>query len=410
MQTFLNAFLIIGITFLGTAQACADDEHAGHSDEDGHHEEEKGPHGGKLLEDGDLAVELKIHEQGVAPEYRAWVELGGRPVTDKDLDMSLELTRLGGEVDTFDFSWQGEYWRGEGVVEEPHSFDARLTLDLDGEHYEWSWESHEGRTHIDSELAREAGIESAVAAPGTIRSTLTAYGRLVTAPDQVADIRARFPGLVTKVNVSLGEEVTAGDVLAEIESNESLQKYSVRAAINGTITARQINTGEVAGDRVLFSIVNLDSLWAELKVFPGQRAQLKVGQAVILNAEGIEQKTEIRHFLPDPTNAPYVLARSKVDNAAALLSPGLFVAGEIVVEEVDVPLVVDNRGLQSFRDSTGVFIQVGDTYEFRPLDLGRSDSRFTEVLSGLEAGERYVVEQSFLIKADLEKSAASHHH
>jgi cobalt-zinc-cadmium efflux system membrane fusion protein len=86
------------------------------------------------------------------------------------------------------------------------------------------------------------------------------------------------------------------------------------------------------------------------------------------------------------------------------------VAGDIVVETLDVPLAVDNRALQSFRDWTLVFIQVGDVYEIRPLELGSSDGKQTAVLGGLQAGDRYVVENSYLIKADIEKSGASHDH
>lgn len=57
-----------------------------------------------------------------------------------------------------------------------------------------------------------------------------------------------------------------------------------------------------------------------------------------------------------------------------------------------------------------VFIKVGDEYEIRPLELGISDGRFTQVLSGLNVGDDYVVNQSYLIKADIEKSGASHDH
>jgi cobalt-zinc-cadmium efflux system membrane fusion protein len=46
----------------------------------------------------------------------------------------------------------------------------------------------------------------------------------------------------------------------------------------------------------------------------------------------------------------------------------------------------------------------------RPLRLGGSDGKFTEVVSGLNAGDWYVTENSYLIKAELEKSAASHDH
>ena len=44
------------------------------------------------------------------------------------------------------------------------------------------------------------------------------------------------------------------------------------------------------------------------------------------------------------------------------------------------------------------------------LDLGASDGTWTEVLGGIEPGQAYVAENSFLIKADIEKSGASHDH
>ena len=81
-----------------------------------------------------------------------------------------------------------------------------------------------------------------------------------------------------------------------------------------------------------------------------------------------------------------------------------------MVETLEVPLAVENRALQPFRDWSVVFIQVGDTYEIRPLELGPSDGTLTEVLGGLQAGDRYVVDNSYLIKADIEKSGASHDH
>jgi len=57
-----------------------------------------------------------------------------------------------------------------------------------------------------------------------------------------------------------------------------------------------------------------------------------------------------------------------------------------------------------------VFAKVGETYEVRMLELGRGDADYAEVLSGIDPGMRYVTEQSFLIRADIEKSGASHDH
>jgi cobalt-zinc-cadmium efflux system membrane fusion protein len=66
--------------------------------------------------------------------------------------------------------------------------------------------------------------------------------------------------------------------------------------------------------------------------------------------------------------------------------------------------------VQRIRDGQVAFIRVGDTYEVRPLELGRSDGTWVEVKEGLEVGDEVVIEQSFLIKADIEKSGASHDH
>ena len=66
--------------------------------------------------------------------------------------------------------------------------------------------------------------------------------------------------------------------------------------------------------------------------------------------------------------------------------------------------------LQKFRDWDVVFIRSGDEYEFRPLTLGQRDAKNIEVLQGLKVGDEIVTEQSYLVKADIEKSGASHDH
>ncbi|HZX81224.1 MAG TPA: efflux transporter periplasmic adaptor subunit, partial [Lysobacter sp.] len=73
-------------------------------------------------------------------------------------------------------------------------------------------------------------------------------------------------------------------------------------------------------------------------------------------------------------------------------------------------LVVPLSALQTFRDGDAVFIRVRDTYEVRPVELGKRDATQVEVLAGLRAGDAVVVRQSYLVKADIEKSGAAHEH
>ena len=99
-----------------------------------------------------------------------------------------------------------------------------------------------------------------------------------------------------------------------------------------------------------------------------------------------------------------------LDNPEGALRPGMFLTGSIQVAEHAVPLAVKRSGLQGFRDFTVVYARIGDQYEVRMLELGRQDDEWIEVLGGLEPGTRYVTTNSYLVKADIEKSGASHDH
>ena len=98
------------------------------------------------------------------------------------------------------------------------------------------------------------------------------------------------------------------------------------------------------------------------------------------------------------------------ENLEGEFVPGTFVTADVTVGEYTVPVAVKKVGLQAFRDFTVVYAQVGEEYEVRMLELGRDAKEYVEVLGGLEPGTRYVTENSYLIKADIEKSGASHDH
>ena len=99
-----------------------------------------------------------------------------------------------------------------------------------------------------------------------------------------------------------------------------------------------------------------------------------------------------------------------VDNSSGLLTEGMFVTALIEIETFEVPLAVKRVGLQAFRDFTVVYAKVGEQYEVRMLELGREAGEWVEVLSGIDAGTEYVTNNSYIIKADIEKSGASHDH
>ena len=104
------------------------------------------------------------------------------------------------------------------------------------------------------------------------------------------------------------------------------------------------------------------------------------------------------------------LARVPIDNEDYQLRPGQFVTAEVGIAEHEVPLAVQRSGIQPFRDFQVVFAKFDDTYEVRMLKFGITNNGWLEVVGGITPGTEYVTENSYLIKADIEKSGASHGH
>ncbi|MGB4248792.1 MAG: efflux RND transporter periplasmic adaptor subunit, partial [Pseudohongiellaceae bacterium] len=198
----------------------------------------------------------------------------------------------------------------------------------------------------------------------------------------------------------------------QVESNQSLTPFTVTAPISGIITERHAGPGEQTAGRELFTITDTSTVWADLAVFPADLARIEVGTTVRINTELAEQPLEgtIAMILPAVSDNQAATARVVLDNADGRLLPGSWVSAQIKVAEYEVPLAVRREGLQSFRDFTVVYAQIGDEFEVRMLEMGRQSDEWVEILGGLAPGTRYVTENSYILKADVEKDGASHDH
>lgn len=376
-------------------------------------EEQRGPNGGRLLKDGKFAVEITIFEAGRPPQFRVFPYNDGKPVPPSEVDLEIELGRLGGKVDRFAFAPEENYLAGDGVVSEPHSFDVTVRAKYQGVQHEWSFPSYEGRTKISAEAAREAGITTEKTGSAVLNRTIDVLGRIAFAPGAKVALRGRFPGQVLKVFKTVGDEVKEGEILARVESNKSLQTYEIASPMDGVLLKRLTNPGDVVTDEPLFVVADPGNLQVDFHVFSSDLDQVRPGQRVKIRSVegGMTQETKIVTFLPvEEASTPIVIARAPLPNPNGGWIPGMTVRGDIIVSEEKVLLAVRTKALQRFRDFTVVFAKVDETYEVRMLELGRRAEDWTEVLGGIEPGQDYVVENSFLIKADVEKSGASHDH
>lgn len=372
----------------------------------------KGPHGGRMLTSDDFTLELSIFETGVPPEFRAWAIYKEQSLKPTEVNLNITLTRLGGKVDNINFKPQGDALRGDTVIYEPHSFIVTINATYEGSKYTWTYDNFEGRTKIESAVAKALEIETVAAGPVVLQETIDVFGKVKTNTERMSHLSARFSGVVKSTTVSVGDKVKKGQVLAKIESNESLNLYSIKAPISGVITQRHANVGEQTGDQALFTIADTSVVWVDLSIFPGDLDRVKTGATVSVefanNTQSVKGKISFINVMTEANQS--VMARMVIDNKDNKFLPGSFVKAKIKVAEHAVPLAVKRSGLQAFRDFTVVYAKIGEEYEVRMLELGRQDDEFIEVLGGLEAGTRYVSENSYVIKADIEKSGASHDH
>ncbi len=376
-------------------------------------EEEKGPHRGKMLRDGDFAVEMTVFEDGVPPEFRVYPTRDGKPVDPQSVKLTVTLKRLDGEVEKFAFKPEKDYLVGEGTVIEPHSFDVEVVAAASGKRHVWKYSSPEGQTKISASAAKDGGIEFEVVGPQSISDIREVEGVVQLDPAATSEIRAQFPGKVMQVTKAVGDYVKKGQLLARIESSESLQIYPVYSPVSGVVAERNANVGNVAYEQPIYVITDPSSTSVVFNIFPRDLGTIRPGQRISI--ETLDGKpvadSVLGGYLPEGNSAAgTALVRARLPNRDGRWRPGIALHGRVVVNAVTVPLAVRTEALQPFRDFTVVYANFGEMYEVRMLELGRKSSEWTEVLSGIKPGTKYAAKGSFLIRQDIEKSGASHDH
>lgn len=197
------------------------------------------------------------------------------------------------------------------------------------------------------------------------------------------------------------------------ETPDQIARYEIAAPISGRVITKHIGPGEkVVTDQAVYSIADLSDVWLNIAVYESYLDQIRAGQSVVVHADDREARgtvTYIASALSEGTRT--VTARVVLDNAAGQWIPGEFLTVLIETEEVRVARRVPAAALQQWEGRDVVFVREGDAFEPRPVRIGRRNSRFAELLGDdIPLGAPIVVNNSFLLKAELGKSSAGHDH
>jgi RND family efflux transporter MFP subunit len=207
------------------------------------------------------------------------------------------------------------------------------------------------------------------------------------------------------------------DEIDALVSTKSLRPYlSVRAPFGGRIIEQEA----VAGDGVepgasLFQIADLSTLWASVRVYEKDLADIRSGVAVLLRTQAFPGEefsgrlVLIGAVVDEKTRT--VEGRVEVPNPSERLKPGMYVEASIACGEKRRSLVIPESALQELESQSVVFLQAEPgVFEVRLVETGERTGGRVEIVRGLAEGDRVVTAGSFLLKSEMLKATMGEEH
>lgn len=253
----------------------------------------------------------------------------------------------------------------------------------------------------------EFGIKVDTAVSGILTETVRVTGEIEFNADRHAHIVPRYSGIVREVHKRLGDRVRKGEILAVIESNESMSTYAIRSLIDGTVIGKHITLGEMLGEDVpAFEIADLSDVWVDLRVYPKDLPLVREGQQVILSAgEDLPEKTGRISYLSPAVDehTRTALARVVLPNNGNRWSPGTFVTGRIRVKSREVSLLLPKSALQIVEGRPSVFVRTDQGFIPVPVETGAENETHISIVTGMDPDQAFISQGAFTLKSQLEK-------
>ena len=312
-------------------------------------------------------------------------------------------------------------------------------------------EAQTGAVRVDPQRLQKIGVRFAVAARSPLVRSVRALGRVTWDESRLVDVTLKVRGFVRDLRAAaLGARVTQGETLFSVYSPElyaaqteyllarasgnqavlgaararlrlwdvgerdiaalelrgtALETLPVRSPASGVLVEKNVVEGTAfePGMR-LFRIAPLDRVWIEAEVYASDLPLVSVGQSATISAPylpGRALEARVASVLPSLASESRTLRlRLEVANGDLALRPEMFVdvalrtdLGERLLVPTSAVIVSGERRI--------VFVDRGaGQLEPRAIETGASSEEQTEVLAGLEAGERVVASGNFLIAAE----------
>lgn len=191
-------------------------------------------------------------------------------------------------------------------------------------------------------------------------------------------------------------------------------RFELRSPIAGHLINKHIAKGEfLDGKTNAFVIADLSEVWAEMMASESQLEHIRLSNQVEVRSQNSSRESsgKISHVgsvIDEKTRT--VEAHAEILNPDRFWKPGMFVTVSIQNKSRQVPIAVKKEAIQTLKGKPFVFVRYKNIIQGLPVVLGERDRHWVEIVEGLKAGQEYISSNSYLIKAELEKSSAEHSH
>jgi multidrug efflux pump subunit AcrA (membrane-fusion protein) len=305
---------------------------------------------------------------------------------------------------------------------------------------------------IDPTVVQNMGVRTAKVAHGPIFRQVRAVGEIEVGEDQLSVVNLRFSGWVDKLVVErTGDRVSRGQVLFEVfspelvaaqeelllavkgggpvaaaarerllnwgldprdvaaieQSGTTRRALPVRAPQDGYVLSKEVVQGaRVEAGMDLYRIGNLTKIWVTADIYEFDAPFVEVGQPAQMELafeRGTTLQGKVAYVYPtlDPMRRT-LKVRLEFDNPGLRLKPGMFATVYVQVQRTEDALLVPTEAILPSGTRDVVFVVEGDgRFLARDIRTGlRGEHHLTEVISGLEPGERVVVSGQFLLDSE----------
>ncbi len=314
-----------------------------------------------------------------------------------------------------------------------------------------------GTIEISPEVVNNLGVRTARVERRALTTRIRTVGYVQYDEDRLIHIHPRVEGWIEKLYVkAAGDPVVQGQPLYELYSPQlvnaqeemllSLKRNNnrlVQAAqdrllalqlstsfidelkrerqVRQTITFRAPQSGVVDNLNIregffvqpgttLMSIGALDDVWVEAEVFARQAALVEVGLPVVMTLNylpGKEWRGSVDYVYPSLDEKTRTLRiRLRFNNTAGMLKPNMFAQVLIEASRGEDALMIPREAVIRTGSQDRVVLALGaGRFKSVAVRLGQLDEQYTQILEGLEEGDKVVVSAQFLLDSESSKSA-----